>query len=424
MIVREIYIYVIIILVTIQYLSSKTVSAFSTFRVVPIRPSPVVVVAVPMIVSSEKTRRAVHRIRQERTMVGLWMAAGRGGMSNNNNKSKSSKVVHPKIGEKMGMASSKTMPTNNKKSVTKGAYTTTATPFNVNASLMRLEKKYDELTKANVKSLQKDDAEEDDDTDDDMLKTDNDNSNSSSSSNIVVTTEYVVAVRADGYIGDWVPIAQLCIARTAAQAAFAGDDGQRMDPFVQAAVAHYCRELCHVASLGSRVFHSVPRNFVQYSIEPLDSFHKHVYETTIQGKNDDATNSNVMTKQDARIVLNLVNGDGDDKAAIKRSYRTLSFEWHPDRFVGIDRSAEDMAAANERYGKIKLAYDTLNSGVRDEGKSWYQSLGGKARTDFLGPVPLIPLDEARELLERSNVASAITCMSATIVQGFVARSQQ
>jgi DnaJ domain len=417
-------------LVTIQYLTaSPTVSAFSTlFHVGPIRPSPlvvVVVVDVPMMSTEKTTQRAVHRIRKERTMVGLWMAAGRGGMSNNNNKS--SKVVHPKIGEKMGMASSKT--TNIKKSVTKGATTTTTTPFNVNASLMRLEKKYDELTKANVKSLQKDDAEEDNDPDDNMLKTNNDSSNSSSSSSgssssIVVTTEYVVAVRADGYIGDWVPIAQLCVARTAAQAAFAGDEGQRMDPFVQAAVAHYCRELCHVASLGSRVFHSVPRNFVQYSIEPLDSFHKHVYETTIQGKNEDATNSNVMTKQDARIVLNLVNGDGDDKAAIKRSYRTLSFEWHPDRFVGIDRSAEDIAAANERYGKIKLAYDTLNSGVRDEGKSWYQSLGGKARTDFVGPVPLIPLDEARDLLERSNVASAITCMSATIVQGFVARSQQ
>jgi hypothetical protein len=304
----------------------------------------------------------------------------------------------------MGMAKTKTK--NGEKSA--------STPFNVNASLARLEKKYDELTKANnVKTLKKDN--DDDDGEDDTM------SSSSSSLDDVVTTEYVVAARAPGHVADWVPIAQFCVARTASQAATS--DGAA-DPLLRAAVSYHCRELSHVATLGSRVFQSVPRNLLQYAVETLDSFHKHVYEPAVQGKNDDVNNDNVMTKQEARLVLNLVNGDGDDKSEIKRSYRALSFEWHPDRFVGTERSPQEIADAVERYSRIKLAYDTLNSGVRDVGKSWYQSLGGKARTDFIGPLQLLPLDAAKQLLEADGVATALSGMCPKIVQGFVARSQQ
>lgn len=326
--------------------------------------------------------------RSERTIL---LAAGRG-MSSSKSTSGKSKAS---VGEKRnGMASSKPEK---------------AAPFNVNASLQRLEKKYDELTKAHAKALQKDDDEEDETA---VTELEDD---------AVVTTEYVIAVRAEGHVWDWVPVAQFCLARNAVQAS--RSEGVA-DPLIQAAISHHCRELCHVASLGSRVFHSVPRNLMQYSVETLDSFHKHVYETAIQGKNEDLSNSNVMTKEEARTVLELVNGDGEDKAAIKRSYRTMSFQWHPDRFVGTDRSPEEIAAANERYARIKLAYDTLNSGVRDEGVSWYQSLGGKARTDFLGPLSLLSLETARVTLEGSGAECAICVMSPSIVQTFVARSHQ
>jgi DnaJ domain len=304
-------------------------------------------------------------------------------------------------GRGMGMAS----PAKKKNGSTKKNNGATATtPFNVNASLSRLEKKYDELTRAAAKSLHK---EEDDDDDND-----------------IVTTEYVVAARAEGYVGDWVPIAQFCLARTASQAS--SSEGVS-DPLIRATVSYYCREFSHVATLGSRVFQSVPRNLLQYAVESTDSFHKHVYETALQGKNDDANNNNVMTKQEARLVLNLsevINGGADDASEIKRTYRTMSFQWHPDRFVGTDRSPADIDAAAEHYSRIKLAYETLTSGVRDEGKSWYQSLGGRARTDFVGPLQLLSLDAAKEAIEASGVATAVCGLDRELVQGFVARSQQ
>lgn len=300
------------------------------------------------------------------------------------------------------------------------------TPFNVNASLARLEKMYDSLTKANAKALQKND----DDDDDDAAASSSTTASGGDDTDIV-TTEYVVAARAAGHVADWVPIAQFCLARTAQQAA--RSDGVS-DPLIRASVSYYCREFSHVATLGSRVFQSVPRNLLQYSVETMDSFHKHVYEPAVQGKNEGVNNGNVMTKEQARLVLNLVNSNNnttgsngvidDDKSEIKKRYRALSFEWHPDRFVGTDRTSEEIESAVERYSRIKLAYDTLNSGVRDEGKSWYQSLGGKARTDFIGPLQLLPLDAAKEVLEASGVATAISGMCPKIVQGFVTRSQQ
>ena len=108
-------------------------------------------------------------------------------------------------------------------------------PFNVNASMLRLEKKYDELTKAAAKNLLKEDIEAGD----------------------MVTTEYVVAARAQGYISDWVPIAQICLARPADL----GSDGVS-DPLLRAAISCYYRELSFVASLGARVSQSVPRNLL------------------------------------------------------------------------------------------------------------------------------------------------------------------
>ena len=336
---------------------------------------------------------------------------------------------------------------------------TNATPFNVNASLARLEKKYDELTKANAKVIRKKDEDDDDADDaDDADKTDDntdaadrkyDPTNASTDDNAtiekepntiddddddddddrrIVTSEYVVAVRAEGYVSDWVPIAQFCLARTSQQASVS--DGVT-DPAIQAGVSYYCRELSHVATLGSRIFQSIPRNLLQYSVETLDSFHKHVYETTIStsggSAKDDPTNTNSMTKQDAREVLELINGDAEDKSAIKRAYRTKSFAYHPDRFIGVDRTPEEIELAHTKYLRIQLAYDTLNSGIRNTSTSssstisWYQSLGGKARTDFVGPVTLLSIESGKSILETNQIESAITSMSPSIVQTFVAR---
>jgi hypothetical protein len=123
--------------------------------------------------------------------------------------------------------------------------------------------------------------------------------------------------------------------------------------------------------------------------------------------------------------LELVNGDAEDKSAIKRAYRTMSFAYHPDRFIGIDRTPEEIELAHTKYLRIQLAYETLNSGIRNTNSSssisWYQSLGGKARTDFVGPISLISIESGKSILEMNQIESAITCMSPSIVQTFVAR---
>ena len=365
----------------------------------------------------------------------LYLAAGGRGMSNKSTKSSNEKVTG------MGMGS---ISKNKEKKGAPIGSTNNNTPFNVNASLARLEKKYDYLTKANAKVIRRKDDDDDDD-DNEGEKTvastetpdgDNDELNDKQidivdieEDYIIVTSEYVVAIRAEGYVDDWVPIAQFCLARTSQQAAVS--DGVT-DPAIQAGVSYYCRELSHVATLGSRIFQSIPRNLLQYSVETLDSFHKHVYETTIStnggssnNKKDDPNNTNSMTKLDAREVLELINGDAEDKSAIKRAYRTMSFAYHPDRFIGIDRTTEEIEVAHTKYLRIQLAYDTLNSGIRNTNStssiSWYQSLGGKARTDFVGPISLVSIDSGKSILETNQIESAITCMSPSIVQTFVAR---
>lgn len=263
-------------------------------------------------------------------------------------------------------------------------------PFNVNASLLRLEKKYDELIKAAAKNLLKQYDEESD----------------------VVTTEYVVAARAQGYVEDWVPIAQICLARPSTLAF----DGVS-DPLVQAAISCYCRELSLVASLGSRVFTSVPRSLLQYAVETSDSFQKHVL--AVEDHPPAAHMEHAMSKRDARKVLQL-EGDNHDKSEIKQSYRKLSFALHPDRFVGAKRSEADIQVAIEQYARIQLAYETLSSGVRNGGDcSWYQSLGGRARTDFVGPIELKP----QEMLPAA-VESAVVGLEPDFVQSFVTRSRQ
>lgn len=270
-------------------------------------------------------------------------------------------------------------------------------PYDVSASLLRLDKKYEELQLAAAKTLQKE-FESDDD---------------------LVTTEYIITARASPIVADWVPVAQLCLARTQADAH--ASEGAA-DPTLQAAVSLYCRELSHVAGMGSRLFQSVARNELQYAVESMDSFHKHVYEVVLEGKNENTKNENVMTKTEARSVLQL-EVDVVDKSEIKRVYRKMSMAWHPDRFVGKDLTDEEMKEASVMYSKIKLAYETLESGIREIGKSWYESLGGRARTDFHGPVRLSPISEAKALLEASKVSSAVVGLDPEMVQGFVARSQ-
>jgi len=303
---------------------------------------------------------------------------------------------------------------------------TQSQPFNVNASLLRLEKNYDDLARAAAKNLRKERHEDDDDNDD------------------IVTTEYVVAARAHGYVSDWVPVAQICLARPASLV-HEGDGVS--DPLVRAAVSCYCRELSLVASQGARVFQSVPRNLMQYAVETEDSFHKHVIcaveddprassKNGSRGKQDGEPSTTKMTKQEARQVLQLPDGTSttDDKSEIKQAYRKLSFQFHPDRFARgaaaaatAEQSQAQVQESADQYTRIQLAYETLTSGLRGASSSlsWYESLGGRARsTDFLGPIELWPLAKAQDILQQQAalVESAVVGLDPDLVQGFVTRA--
>ena len=256
----------------------------------------------------------------------------------------------------------------------KSSKTSKASPFDVNASLLRLEKMYDDLLLKNAKLMQKE-YEEDGDC---------------------ITSEYVVAVQGGSL--DWIPIGQVILARPT--------DDPRL---LTSAVSMYCRELSHLATLGSRAFSSLPRNELRYAVEPADSFHKHVYETVMEGKT-------TLTKARAREILELDHAV-DDRNELKSIYRKKSFAYHPDRFT----NEEDKATAMETYSLVKEAYETLLSGLRQEGKSWYESLGGKARTEFQGPIALTSMAEAQTVLGDCKVG--LCALDPDLVQSFMARCQ-
>mmetsp|Transcript_18357 Transcript_18357/g.26797 ORF Transcript_18357/g.26797 Transcript_18357/m.26797 type:complete len:253 (+) Transcript_18357:1-759(+) len=227
-------------------------------------------------------------------------------------------------------------------------------------------------------------------------------------------------------VSDWVPVSQLCLKRYVDDPGF--DSHVRDCERLSTAISYYCREVSHVASLSASIFKQVPRQAIQYSVEPIDSFHKFVYEDVIEGKNQDEANGNTMNKADARTILQLEEGC-NDASEIKSAYRKLSFKLHPDRFVGKNRSEEEIKLASEDFGKVKLAYESMSSGVRSNGadgskkKSWYESLGGRSRTDFSGALKLQPLETAKETFQEGGYKAAIAGLSPETVMAFVTRNQ-
>lgn len=279
-------------------------------------------------------------------------------------------------------------------------------PFDINASILRLDKKYDELLKTNAKKVRKDE--------DDI------HSSYASGEIEMITSEYVIAARDSskkGSVPDWVPIAQLCLKRPETQYLEGAADA-----LVTTAISNYCRELSYLAAKGAPVFSTLARNEIQYSVESTDNFHKFVYDEVMEGKKTKSADQ-AMTKAVARDTLGLLK-DGEDavteitKSDIKQAYRKLSFELHPDRFKG---TPEECVEAANRFGRVQLAYETLNSGVREEGKSWYESLGGRERMGFVGPVNLLPLAAAQENMTRHKAEGGLCALDPTMVQSFVTR---
>ena len=215
-----------------------------------------------------------------------------------------------------------------------------------------------------------------------------------------------------------------------------------MESTLQAAISYYCREINYAACLSApSAFQSLPRNNVEYGVEPIDSFMRYVYEDVIEGKkggngaavvesgsttangnatgssNSSSSISNGMTKAQAREILELEVGV-TDTTLIKTAYKKQSFKYHPDRV-----SEEDRATSSDKFGLIKRAYDTLNSGIRNSDKqSWYESLGGRERNEFMGPITLLSMDKASALCNKA-FRSAVVGIDPDLTMAFVARNQ-
>ncbi|KAL7452752.1 hypothetical protein ACHAWC_004473, partial [Mediolabrus comicus] len=211
-----------------------------------------------------------------------------------------------------------------------------------------------------------------------------------------------------------------------------------MESTLQAAISYYCREINYAACLSApSAFQSLPRNNVEYGVEPIDSFMRYVYEDVIEGKkggngesssttangnaagssSSSSSNGGGMTKAQAREILELEAGV-TDTTLIKTAYKKQSFKYHPDRV-----SEEDRASSSDKFGLIKRAYDTLNSGIRNSDKqSWYESLGGRERNEFMGPITLLSMDKASALCNKA-FRSAVVGIDPDLTMAFVARNQ-
>jgi hypothetical protein len=313
---------------------------------------------------------------------------------------------------------------NKKKGGGKNKSSSSSTPFDASKSLLKHEKLYDEICTEAAKAL---------------------NSEYESTSD-TITSEYVIAARSSSIdsssissaasVSDWIPVAQLCINRPKPYDGGSESSNPRNDKVVQMAISSYCREISHAATLAAPIFKTLPRNVIQYSVEPIDSFYKFVYDDVIEGKKDSKgkngkNNDMIMTKTEAREVLDL-SEDCNDLSEIKRAYRKGTFKLHPDRFVGVERSEEDVKKTADEFARVKLAYETMSSGIRSTGgsnngssQSWYESLGGRSRTDFSGAIELMPLQTANDLMskKKDEHKCAIAGLTAELAMAFVTRNQ-
>ena len=280
--------------------------------------------------------------------------------------------------------------------------------FDAAASLLRMENVYDEICKDAIK--QEESEYENFDT---------------------ITTEYVVTARSTSAkappgLSDWIPVSQIVLVRPISEDERGSEHAKET---VRAAVSEYCRESYFAATLSAPIFRRIAANDVEYGVEPLDSFHRFVYDDVIEGKSSTGTSGGkgeeAMSKAEARKVLDLDEGVTDARD-IKSAYRKKTFALHPDRFVGVERSEEEKIQAAKEFADVKIAYEVLSSGVRDTssgGKSWYESLGGKQRMEFNGPIDLLPISAAKKTLEGIGCRSAIVGLDPDLAMSFVARNQ-
>jgi len=181
-------------------------------------------------------------------------------------------------------------------------------------------------------------------------------------------------------LSDWVPVAQLCITRHRSDSPF---------QHLPTAISLQRRELYAASKISAPMFSQTDPSSLEYSAEPMNSFGKYVYDEVVDTKAKASKNKAEVpfSKAEARKIMGLEEGC-DDKTMIKGAYRKLSMKMHPDKFGWGLQTPEEKEVTDQAYADMKRAYETLISGMANknaDGKiisSWYESLGGKERTDF------------------------------------------
>ena len=222
-------------------------------------------------------------------------------------------------------------------------------------------------------------------------------------------TKYCVTLRSTSgstEFADWVPMAIL---------AFQCGNGQKQEDLVPSAIGTLCREVLEAGSQTFPSLRKVGRETIEYSFEPLDEFEKHVYDGLV-GRGE--------RRSDALKTLGLESGAS--AADVKRAHRKLMMELHPDSFIGDEEGAE---AAKERMLEVQSAYGELGGGQGAGSGSFYESIGGKARVSFSGPLgksALGPLGKSRPEQEAEFEAggwrAGIYPMEPTVTREFVTRN--
>lgn len=276
-------------------------------------------------------------------------------------------------------------------------------------------------------------------------------------------TKYVVALRTTARscaeFSDWVPVAIVAIGC---------GDAAAPDSLVPSAVGAHVKEVIEGASQSISVLRKVARETLEYAYEPLDSFESHVYEG-LQGRTE--------RRGDAYKTLGIE--PGASAGEVKKAHRKLMMELHPDRapsrpsllaahhaelpgtrsfrhmpthllayaslhaqphllapcrafcesagFVGDEEGA---ATAQAQMLEVQEAYGELGGGQGASiSGSFYESIGGKARTDFSGALAkerLAPLGKRRPEMEvpieDGGWSAGVVPMTQSISQEFVTRN--
>lgn len=291
------------------------------------------------------------------------------------------------------------------------------TPFllsvRVCAQLKKSTETYEQLERAMAKQNMKE-------AEDEFGEGSNEESSSSDSSSDddgerLSVTKWCVALRSEAAqeFSDWVPVALLALGCT--------DEAGDPKSLVPSAVGASCREIVEGTLQEWPSLKKVGRETLQYSYEPLDSFENHVYE---------GMTMRTEKRKDAMKELGLEAGwsAGD----LKKAHRKLMMELHPDKFIleGGAVDEEGLSAAKERMNAVQEAYGILGGGQGAGSGSFYESIGGKARTEFSGVLPtaaLKPLGKTRpeqeKPYEEGGWRAGVIPMAPTVSKEFIIRNR-